>query len=155
MDGGDDWQVLGLAGTGSKSLKLHDVFDAFVVLGAGDGAMYDVGHVTVTAGTWTLAIANKTAGWSFSIALASPTPAPAQSSAEWIVEDPAANERAAVVDGHDDRTAAMGHAKLGAERQGPVSRGHGFLVETLTRGRLAARLIAVERGHARETPAAA
>ena len=31
------------------------------------------------------------------------------------VEHPATNERAAVVDGDDDRTAAMAHAELGAE----------------------------------------
>src|SRR4051794_29844957 len=33
------------------------------------------------------------------------------------VEHPATHERAAVVDGHDDGTAAMGNPQLGAERQ--------------------------------------
>ncbi len=44
--------------------------------------------VSVAGGTWTLAISDTTKGWNFSINIASPSPAPAQSSAEWIVERP-------------------------------------------------------------------
>jgi hypothetical protein len=44
--------------------------------------------VSVADGTWTLEIADSTQGWNFSTAIASPSPAPAQSSAEWIVERP-------------------------------------------------------------------
>ena len=36
------------------------------------------------------------------------------------VEHPAADERAAVIDGDDDAAAAMGDPELGAERQGAV-----------------------------------
>ena len=36
------------------------------------------------------------------------------------VENPAADERAAVIDGDDDAAAAMGHPQLGAERQRAV-----------------------------------
>src|SRR5947209_5673592 len=68
------------------------------------------------------------------------------------VEHPAANERAAVVDGDDNAAAAMGDPELGAEWQAAVSRGHGFLVEALAGGSLATGLVAVERGDAREAP---
>src|SRR6185312_15923826 len=66
------------------------------------------------------------------------------------IEHPAANERAAVVDGDDDGAAAMAHAQLGAERQRTVGAGHGVLVETLARGGLAAGLITVKRGNTGE-----
>jgi len=66
------------------------------------------------------------------------------------IEDTAANEGAAVVDGDDHARAAMGDAELGAERQRTVRRGHGVLVEALARGRPAAGLIAVKGGHAGE-----
>jgi len=66
------------------------------------------------------------------------------------VEDPAADERAAVVDGDDDAAAAMGHPELGAEREGTMGRGQGVLIETLARGGPAAGFIAVVRGHPRK-----
>jgi hypothetical protein len=44
--------------------------------------------VTLTASIWTLSVADATAGWTFSIPIASPTPAPDASSAEWIAEAP-------------------------------------------------------------------
>ncbi len=44
--------------------------------------------VSITGSTWTLSIADTTASWSYSIEIASPSPAPARSSAEWIVERP-------------------------------------------------------------------
>ena len=44
--------------------------------------------VSLSAGTWTLAIADATQNWHVSTTVASPTPAPAQSSAEWIGERP-------------------------------------------------------------------
>src|SRR5579859_2460231 len=69
------------------------------------------------------------------------------------VEHPAANERAAVVDGDDDGAAAMGHAEPGAERQRAVRAGHGVLVEALARGGPAAGLVAIHRGDAREAMA--
>src|ERR1700759_2336167 len=71
------------------------------------------------------------------------------------VEHPATHERAAVVDGDGDGAAAMGHAQLGAERQRAMGAGHGVLVEPLTRGGLAAGLVAVGRGNAGEAVAAA
>jgi uncharacterized repeat protein (TIGR02543 family) len=46
------------------------------------------GSVSYASGTWTLAIADTTAGWSYSIPIATPSPPPAQSSAEWIMETP-------------------------------------------------------------------
>src|ERR1700743_453739 len=66
------------------------------------------------------------------------------------IEHAATHERATVVDGDDDALAAMGHAQLGAERQRTMGAGHGVLIEALTGGRLAARLVAVERGNAGE-----
>src|SRR5579872_730694 len=68
------------------------------------------------------------------------------------VEHAAANERAAVVDGHDDAAVAMGDLELGAERQGTVGRGHGVLIEALTRGGPAAGLAAIIGSDAREAP---
>ena len=44
--------------------------------------------VSLTGSTWTLAISDATAGWQFSIPIASPSPAPEQVSAEWILERP-------------------------------------------------------------------
>jgi uncharacterized repeat protein (TIGR02543 family) len=46
------------------------------------------GSVSYASGTWTLAIADTTAGWSYSIPIATPSPPPAQLSAEWIMETP-------------------------------------------------------------------
>src|SRR5712672_2480302 len=66
------------------------------------------------------------------------------------VEDTPPDEGTAVVDRHDDRSAAMGDAQLGAERQGPMRRCHGVLVEALAGRGLAAGFIAVKGGHARE-----
>src|SRR5580698_4962331 len=54
------------------------------------------------------------------------------------VENPAADERATVIDGHDHTAVAMGHPQLGAERQRAVGAGHGALVEALARCGLAA-----------------
>ncbi len=44
--------------------------------------------VSIVGSTWTLAIADTTAGWSYSVEIASPSPAPNRSSAEWILERP-------------------------------------------------------------------
>jgi hypothetical protein len=44
--------------------------------------------VTVTSGEWTLAVADATAGWTFSTFVVSASPPPDQASAEWIVERP-------------------------------------------------------------------
>src|SRR6266550_5863772 len=66
------------------------------------------------------------------------------------VEHPAADERAAVVDGHDDAAAAMAHSEFGAERQRTVGRRQGVLIETLARGGLAAGFVAVKGSHPRE-----
>jgi hypothetical protein len=44
--------------------------------------------VSLAASQWTLTLDDKTAGWNFSIVVASPSPPAAQSSAEWIVERP-------------------------------------------------------------------
>src|SRR6266446_7245094 len=66
------------------------------------------------------------------------------------VKHPAADERAAVVDGDDDATAAMRHPELGTERQRTVGSRQGILIETLTRGGLAAGFVAVKGSHPRE-----
>src|SRR5580704_2204770 len=71
------------------------------------------------------------------------------------VENPAADEWAAVIDGHDHTAVAMGHPQLGAEWQRAVGAGHGALVEALARGGLAAGFVAVIGGHARETASGA
>jgi len=47
--------------------------------------------VNLTGSTWTLAISDATAGWQFSIPIATPNPAPQQVSAEWILERPEIN----------------------------------------------------------------
>ncbi len=44
--------------------------------------------VSIAGSTWTLAIADTTRDWNYSIGIASPSPAPARSSAEWIAERP-------------------------------------------------------------------
>src|SRR6266481_655702 len=66
------------------------------------------------------------------------------------VKHPAADERAAVVDGDDDAAAAMGHPELGAEWQRAVGGREGTLIETLARGGLAAGFVAVKGSHPRE-----
>jgi hypothetical protein len=66
------------------------------------------------------------------------------------VKHAAADERTTVVDGDDDAAAAMGHPELGTERQRTVGRRHGVLIETLARGGLAARFVAVKLSHPRE-----
>src|SRR6266436_8696539 len=66
------------------------------------------------------------------------------------VKHPAADERAAVVDGDDDAAAAMGHPELGTERQRTVGGREGTLIETLARGGLAAGFVAVKGSHPRE-----
>ena len=71
------------------------------------------------------------------------------------VEDAAADEGAAVVDGDDDAAAAMGDPEPGAERQTAVSRGHGVLVEARSGGGLAAGFVAVKGSHAGEAAAGA
>src|SRR6267154_892023 len=47
------------------------------------------------------------------------------------IEDATADERAAVVDGHDDAAVAMGHPELGTEREAAVGAGHGAGVHAL------------------------
>ncbi|MCU1363736.1 MAG: hypothetical protein JWM55_1564, partial [Acidimicrobiaceae bacterium] len=44
--------------------------------------------VSFASDVWTLRLEDATAGWTFSTLITSPTPAPGQTSAEWIVEDP-------------------------------------------------------------------
>ena len=44
--------------------------------------------VSLSGSTWTLAIADTTKSWNYSIPIASPSPAPERSSAEWIAERP-------------------------------------------------------------------
>src|SRR4029077_1383411 len=70
------------------------------------------------------------------------------------VEHAATDERATVIDGDDNAAAAMGHAQPSAERQRTVGRGHSVLVEARAGSGLAAGLIAVEGGYAREAAAA-
>src|SRR6266849_2360714 len=71
------------------------------------------------------------------------------------VKHPAADERAAVVDGHDDATAAMGHPELGTERQRTVGRRQGILIEMLARGGLAAGFVAIKGSNPREAASGA
>ncbi len=44
--------------------------------------------VRLSGSQWLFTLADATSGWTFSTAVPSPTPPPAQASAEWIVEDP-------------------------------------------------------------------
>ena len=44
------------------------------------------GSVSLVSGTWTLTLNDQTQGWAFTQSLAEPSPAPAQLSAEWVVE---------------------------------------------------------------------
>jgi hypothetical protein len=44
--------------------------------------------VNYAGGEWTLALSDATANWTFSTSVPEPSPAPDQSSAEWIVESP-------------------------------------------------------------------
>ena len=54
------------------------------------------------------------------------------------IDDPAAVERAAIVDGHLDLAAGalVGDHELGAEGEGAMRRGHGVFVEDFSRGGL-------------------
>src|SRR5436305_8335652 len=54
------------------------------------------------------------------------------------IENPATDERAPIVDRHDDAAGSVSHTQLGPERQCAVSRGHGVLIEALAGGGLAA-----------------
>src|SRR5256884_6812307 len=71
------------------------------------------------------------------------------------VKHPAADERAAVVDGDDEAAGAMGHPELGTERQRTVGRRQGALIETLARGGLAAGFVAVKGSHPGEAASGA
>src|ERR1700682_1174137 len=71
------------------------------------------------------------------------------------IENPATDERDAVVAGDDHALAAMGNPELGAEREAAVSRGHGVLIEALAGGGLAAGFIAVKGRQAREAASGA
>src|SRR5437764_15098353 len=64
------------------------------------------------------------------------------------IEHPTSNERATVIDGHNDAAVAMGYPELGAERQRAVSAGHEVLVEALAGSGLAAGLVAVKGSYA-------
>lgn len=44
--------------------------------------------VSLSGSTWSLVVTDETAGWSSSTSIADPSPAPEQTSAEWIVESP-------------------------------------------------------------------
>jgi uncharacterized repeat protein (TIGR02543 family) len=46
------------------------------------------GSVNYASDEWTLVLSDATANWTFSITVSQPSPAPDQSSAEWIVESP-------------------------------------------------------------------
>lgn len=74
------------------------------------------------------------------------------------IEDAATNERASVIDGDDDAASAMGHADLGAERQGPMRCCQVIPIECRTARCLAlgipiigglSRKDSIERSHAR------
>lgn len=83
----------------------------------GDAMTASVG---LTGSTWTLAISDTTAGWQYSIPIASPSPAPQQSSAEWIVERPGVNGSLSSL--ADFGTAAFtGAAATDAAASGPIS----------------------------------
>jgi hypothetical protein len=45
-------------------------------------------NIDFSSGVWTLSLADPASGWTFRIHIADPSPAPARSSAEWIVERP-------------------------------------------------------------------
>ncbi len=76
--------------------------------------------VSLTGSTWTLAISDTTAGWQSTTPVASPSPAPEQSSAEWIVERPGVNGSLSSL--ADFGTAAFtGAAATDAAASGPIS----------------------------------
>jgi hypothetical protein len=61
------------------------------------------------------------------------------------VQYPAANERAAVIDGNDHTAVAMGYPEPGPKRQRAVGACHRILIETLARRGFAAGFVAVIR----------
>ena len=69
------------------------------------------------------------------------------------IQDTAADERAAIIDGDHHAAAAVGNPQLGPERQTAMGGGHGVLVEALAGRGSAAGFTAVIGGYAGERPA--
>jgi hypothetical protein len=90
--------------------------------------------VTLTASIWTLSVADATAGWTFSIPIASPTPAPDASSAEWIVEAPeVCNPNCAITSLADFGTVTFTNASVTSSTGGTgnINSNAGLAVETI------------------------
>jgi hypothetical protein len=76
--------------------------------------------VSLSGSVWTLTISDTTAGWQFSTDISSPSPAPQQSSAEWIVERPLQGNTLAALS--DFGTASFtGAAASNSAASGPIS----------------------------------
>jgi hypothetical protein len=76
--------------------------------------------VRLSGTTWTLAISDITADWQFTTDIPSPSPAPPQSSAEWVVERPV--EGGALPPLSDFGTASFtGAAATDSDTSGPIS----------------------------------
>ena len=76
--------------------------------------------VSLSGSVWTLAISDATAGWQYSTDISSPSPAPQQSSAEWIVERPLQGSTFAALS--DFGTASFTHAAASdSAASGPIS----------------------------------
>jgi hypothetical protein len=69
------------------------------------------------------------------------------------IQDTAADERAAIIDGDHNAAATVGNPQLGPERQTAMGGGHGVLVEALAGRGSAAGFTAVIGGYAGERPA--
>lgn len=76
--------------------------------------------VSLAGSTWTLAISDTTRSWTESIPIASPSPAPQQVSAEWIVERPEVNGSLATLSDFGNAAFTSATAANGST-SGPIS----------------------------------
>lgn len=76
--------------------------------------------VSLAGSTWTLAISDTTKGWTSSTAIASPSPAPEQVSAEWIAERPEVNGSLATLSDFGNAAFTSATAANGSA-SGPIS----------------------------------
>jgi len=76
--------------------------------------------VSIAGPTWTLAISDTTANWTYSTNIPSPSPAPEQSSAEWIVERPEVNGSLSSLSDFSDATFTSATATNGTAT-GPIT----------------------------------
>ena len=77
--------------------------------------------VSLSGSTWLMALTDTTKGWTSTTPVASPAPPPAQSSAEWIVEDPGGGVPAGLALADFGTVSFTGATATGNGNTGPIS----------------------------------